>query len=253
VAFVLAVEPGHAVAQNPGNPRLVAIFAHPDDEIAVGPMLARYAREGVDVRLVLATSGDRGSGVSKMPPGETLGRARAHEAMCSTERLGISPPILLDLGDGTLAMPATLRRLEAEVARVLKELAPGAVVTWGGEGLDGHPDHRIVGAVVTEIVQGWPDGDPPPLFYPGFPRNRAVAVPDSSFSRTPTLARFLTVQVPFEPRDFDATSSAFACHQTQYTRQQRDTGLAQLMKLLNGSFYLRPAFAEQARWNDVFR
>jgi LmbE family N-acetylglucosaminyl deacetylase len=252
-AFVLGVVPGRAVAQNARNPRLVAIFAHPDDEIAVGPLLARLAREDVDVRLVLATNGDRGRGVSNLTAGEALGRARAQEAICSAERLGINPPILLDLGDGTLAVPATLRRLETDVARVLKELAPTAVVTWGGEGLDGHPDHRIVGAVVTEIVQGWPDGNPPPLFYPGFPRQNAVAVPDSSFSRTPTLERFLTVRVPFEPRDFDSTSSAHACHQTQYTQQQRETGLAGFMKLLNGSFYLRPAFAEQPQWTDIFR
>ena len=167
VAFVLAIEPGHTVAQNARNPRLVAIFAHPDDEIVVGPMLARYAREG-------------------------------HSS-------------------------------------------------------DGHPDHRIVGAVVTEIVQGWPDGNPPSLFYPGFPRQHAVVVPESPFSRTPTLERFLTVRVPYEPRDFDATSSAFACHETQYTQQQRERGLAGLMKLLDGSFYLRPAFAEQPQWTDIIR
>ena len=242
-----------AVAQNADGPRLVAIFAHPDDESAIGPLLARYARERIDVRMVLATNGDRGSGVSKIPAGEALGRVRAEEAMCSAERLGIKPPILLNLGDGTLAVSATLRRLEAEIARLLKELAPSAVVTWGGEGLDGHPDHRIVGAVVTEIVQGWPDGNPPPLFYPGFPRDRAAIVPDSPFSRMPTLQRFLTVRVPFEPQDFEATSSSFACHQTQFTQQQREAGLMRLMKLLNGSVYLRPAFAQQVQWTDIFR
>jgi LmbE family N-acetylglucosaminyl deacetylase len=242
-----------AVAQNIGRPRLVAVFAHPDDENAVGPLLARYARERIDVRLVLATNGDRGRGVSNLTAGEALGRARAQEAICSAERLGINPPVLLDLGDGTLAVPATLRRLETDVARVLKELGPAAVVTWGGEGLDGHPDHRIVGAVVTEIVQGWADGDPPPLFYPGFPRDRTLIVPDSPFSQRPTLERFLTVRVPFEPRDFEANVSAFSCHQTQYTPQQRETGLARLMKLMNGSIYLRPALAEQAPWPEAFR
>lgn len=143
---------------------LVAIFAHPDDEIPPGPMLAMYAREGADVRLVLATNGERGTGVSKIPAGEALGRARAQEAMCSAVRLGIKPPVLLDLGDGVLAVAATLGRLEAEIARVLKELRPRVVLTWGPEGLDGHPDHRIVGAVVTQVVQGWADGDPPALY-----------------------------------------------------------------------------------------
>ena len=39
--------------------RLMAIFAHPDDEsMAVGGTLARYAAEGVEVSLVTATRGE---------------------------------------------------------------------------------------------------------------------------------------------------------------------------------------------------
>lgn len=79
---ILALSPV-LTAQNSGRPVLVAIFAHPDDEIVVGPMLSRYAREGADVRLVLATNGDRGTRITKIPAGEALGRARAQEAMCS--------------------------------------------------------------------------------------------------------------------------------------------------------------------------
>ena len=155
------------MAQTSARRVLVAVFAHPDDEIVVGPMLSRYAREGVDVRLVLATNGDKGTRITEIPAGEALGRARALEAICSAERLRINPPILLDLGDGTLAVAASLRRLQTDIARVLKALKPSAVLTWGGEGLDGHPDHRIVGAVVTEIMQGWTEGDPPPLYISG--------------------------------------------------------------------------------------
>ena len=36
---------------------LVAVFAHPDDEVPVGPVLARYTREGAQVYLVVATDG----------------------------------------------------------------------------------------------------------------------------------------------------------------------------------------------------
>jgi hypothetical protein len=36
----------------------------------------------------------------------------------------------------------------------------------------------------------------------------------------------LTAQVPFQPRDFEANASAFACHQTQYSPQQQEAGLA---------------------------
>ena len=41
-----------------GAPRtLVAVFAHGDDEGAAAPILARYAREGAQVYLVIATDG----------------------------------------------------------------------------------------------------------------------------------------------------------------------------------------------------
>lgn len=254
-AFVVAsvASPSVFIAQNASRPVLVAIFAHPDDEIPVGPLLARYAREGADVHLVLATNGDKGAGVSKIPTGDALGRARAQEAMCSAERLGIHPPILLDLGDGTLAVAANLKRLETDITRVLLELTPGVVLTWGAEGLDGHPDHRIVGALVTQILQGWPGGDPPTLYYPGFPPDRTAAVPESSFSRTPTLDRYLTARIPFELRDFDAAWSAFACHETQYTQQVRDAAYPQIAKLLNGRISLRPSFAQSPSRTDLFR
>jgi LmbE family N-acetylglucosaminyl deacetylase len=259
IALLVAISaftPGAVfVTQDSGRrPVVAAVFAHPDDETIVAPILRRYAREGAaDVYLVLATNGDKGTRITKIPAGEALGRARAQEARCVAERLRINPPILLDLGDGVLAVPANLRRLQSEIARVLKELRPNVVLTWGPEGLDGHPDHRIVGDVVTEIVQGLQDAVAPTLYYPGFPPDRAAAVPELPFSKTPTLDRFLTVRVPFESQDFDAAWSAFACHETQYTQEERDTARPQVNRLLNGRVYLRPAFAREEPRSDILR
>ena len=42
----------HAAAET-----LLAVFAHPDDESTVAPILARYAREGIDVHVAIATDG----------------------------------------------------------------------------------------------------------------------------------------------------------------------------------------------------
>ena len=39
---------------------LLAVFAHPDDESTVGPVLAKYVREGATVHLVIATDGRLG-------------------------------------------------------------------------------------------------------------------------------------------------------------------------------------------------
>ena len=54
---------------------LVAVFAHPDDESAASPLLARYAREGVKVYLIIATDGAAGGLQTSIPRGPELARA----------------------------------------------------------------------------------------------------------------------------------------------------------------------------------
>ncbi len=39
---------------------ILAIFAHPDDETTIAPVLAKYATEGHDVYLVISTDGQFG-------------------------------------------------------------------------------------------------------------------------------------------------------------------------------------------------
>ncbi|MGB5077338.1 MAG: PIG-L family deacetylase, partial [Sphingorhabdus sp.] len=51
--------PAFALGPDPQpQQRLMAIFAHPDDELPVAPLLARYAREGRIVQIIYATRGD---------------------------------------------------------------------------------------------------------------------------------------------------------------------------------------------------
>ena len=77
---------------------LLAVFAHPDDETVVAPLLARYARMGLIARLAITTDGQNGVREhTSIPAGEALAKARAEEARCAAERLGIQPPFLLGL------------------------------------------------------------------------------------------------------------------------------------------------------------
>ena len=46
---------------------LVLIMAHPDDESPVAPILSRYAREGVQVHLVIADGWRAGCGAHRNP------------------------------------------------------------------------------------------------------------------------------------------------------------------------------------------
>ena len=62
--------------------RLLAIFAHPDDEsMGFGGTLAKYSAEGVETYLVCGTRGERGwSGPEQQNPGlEKLGQLRTDE------------------------------------------------------------------------------------------------------------------------------------------------------------------------------
>ena len=93
-----------ALAQPSGDARpVMVILAHPDDELPMAPALSALARAEADVRLVYATSGDAGPGVSQLEPGAALAAARADEARCSARALGLGAPMMLGFGDGKLA------------------------------------------------------------------------------------------------------------------------------------------------------
>src|SRR5205823_1130607 len=92
---------GSAAAQGTSR-TLVAVFAHGDDEGAAAPILAGYAREGVQVYLIIATDGAQGGAHTSIPRGPELARVRSEEAHCAANALGIHAPILLGFPDAQL-------------------------------------------------------------------------------------------------------------------------------------------------------
>src|SRR5262249_47888844 len=156
----------------PPQPRvLLAVTAHPDDEAFMGPILARYARQGVKVYLAIATKGEKGANdFAKIPAGEPLAIARRAEATCACKKLGIEPPISFNLNDGELGAIAdplgkNIQAVADNVQKLIDELHPLVIVTWGPDGGYGHPDHRLVSDAVTQVVQSQPSRIK--LYYPG--------------------------------------------------------------------------------------
>ncbi|HXE58223.1 MAG TPA: dephospho-CoA kinase [Gemmatimonadales bacterium] len=134
-----------ARAREPGLERLLAVFAHPDDEsFGPGGTLARYADAGVDVHLLCATSGERASRRAGLAAPRALARRRERELLRAAEVLGLRGVRLLRRGDGTLR--ADDPEGPAAVARVLGEIRPQAVIAFGAGGITAHPDHVAVGA-----------------------------------------------------------------------------------------------------------
>jgi LmbE family N-acetylglucosaminyl deacetylase len=202
---------------------LVAVFAHADDESAAAPVLARYAREGVRVHLIIATDGAQGGAHTSIPRGAELARVRGEEARCAADALRIHPPILLGFPDAQLGSymedPTRLFQLTARLQGELQRLRPDAVITWGPDGATGHPDHRLVSSVVTQLVRAGAPGAPERLFYVSLPvegflaMNPARGVPPFLIP----LPKYFSTRIPFSTADFEASRRSMACHKTQFS------------------------------------
>ena len=144
------------------QPRMLVCFAHPDDEaFPVGGTLAAYATHGADIHLVCATLGEEGEirqpGVATR---ETLAQVRHQELQCSCEALGIRELTVLGYRDSGMAGSAANRNPRAfinadareVVQRLIEEMdrfKPQVVLTFGSDGLYGHPDHITISKHAT--------------------------------------------------------------------------------------------------------
>jgi len=253
------------VATGTSTKTLAVLLAHADDETAVGPMLARYGREGVQVQLIIATDGSQGTGsvAGSLRPdsglrGEEVVRARAAEARCAADALGVRPPILLAFPDGKLGDyigdRTLLYRLTERIAGELQRLHPDAVLTWGPDGGTGHPDHRLVSNIATQLARAAAPGVPARLFYMSLPAE-GMRVMNPQRGEPPLLipeARYFTVRVPFMQRDLERAQQAMACHRTQFTEEQMKRLVPFATQVWNGEIRLIPGFPT-ADSTDLFR
>ncbi len=159
------------------HPRLLGVFAHPDDEIfCAGGTLALWAAAGGETMVISATRGEAGQiqdGYAATR--HTLGAVREQELLVACARLGVQRVECLDYRDGTLQEvdEATLAR---EVAARIRELDPDVVVTFGPDGGYGHPDHVAISAATTRACQqiAQAGGHAPHLYYSAFPRQHRL-------------------------------------------------------------------------------
>jgi N-acetyl-1-D-myo-inositol-2-amino-2-deoxy-alpha-D-glucopyranoside deacetylase len=153
--------------------RLLLVHAHPDDEsIGTGATMAAYAARGADVALVTCTRGELGEVI---PPGlaylagdgDRLGEYRVGELAAACAALGVTDHRFLGgpgrwRDSGMMGLPdnqdprcfwqADVPEAAAELAAVIRDVAPQVVVTYDANGFYGHPDHIQAHRVTRRAV-----------------------------------------------------------------------------------------------------
>jgi LmbE family N-acetylglucosaminyl deacetylase len=198
---------------------VLAVYAHPDDaDVACGGTLARWAKGGSAVHLLVCTDGGKGTTDSAMAPA-ALALERAAELESSSALIGLSSVENLGWRDGELTDSEDFRR--TLVARV-RALRPDVVcghdptAVFFGQDYFNHRDHRIAGAAVLDAVA--PAAALPHYFPDSGPPHQ---VPTVLLSATLEPDEWVDISDTIETK-----ASAVECHRTQFAGQEGWAGEA---------------------------
>lgn len=125
--------------------RLLAVFAHPDDELGCVGTLAAHAERGDEVLLVFTTQGELASQYVSQSESEVR-RIRQEHGAHIAGLLGAKLHFF-DMGDSRM----TGSRAEAlQLARLYCQFRPDAILTWSDD--HPHPDHRMTAKIAFDAV-----------------------------------------------------------------------------------------------------
>lgn len=130
--------------------RLLAITAHPDDEVAnFGGSLRLYRDRGVETSVVCLTPGQAASNRGGAKNDQELAAMRKKEFAAACEILGVQRGVVLDYPDGQLHRQDG-RSIVGDLARHIREFRPQVLLTFGPDGgLTGHTDHSMASMFAT--------------------------------------------------------------------------------------------------------
>lgn len=145
-----------------GPVRLLGVWAHPDDEsyLSAG-LMARTTAGGGHVTIVSIADGENGFPADDRRPAEQRAAQRRGELRGAMEVIGVSDLRFLGVPDGAIA-DAPTRALVDRIAGIIREVRPDVIVTFGPDGITGHPDHIANSTIVT---QAWIDTGIGELWY----------------------------------------------------------------------------------------
>jgi N-acetylglucosamine malate deacetylase 1 len=128
---------------------LLVGLAHPDDEVGAAGTIAAHGALGHRVVIVWLTKGEMTEAFGPIPEMEVAAR-RVEQGERAGEILGAETRFLDFTDTGIVATPDSA----AEVARLIAEIRPDALLTWGDGWVRGirHPDHQACGRIFRDAV-----------------------------------------------------------------------------------------------------
>ncbi len=228
-----------------GNPygTVLGIWAHPDDETYLcGGLMARAARAGARVVCVTATRGELGSpDEARWPSGPALAAVRTAEMEAALEILGVREHRWLDYPDGgcgDVDQDEAVRR----VMEVMAEVRPDTVLTFGPDGMTGHPDHQAASRWATAAFEA--------VARPGAVLGYATNTPEWLAQFREPLDRFnvyMGAEPPCTPREELIVFESFDGEllETKLTAIRAMTSQVEPLVQGLGEDFLRRGFAEE--------
>ena len=226
---------------------ILAILAHPDDESAVGQVLAKYASQGHKVHLLITCDGRYGvEEHAGIPAGDTLAEIRKKESVCACEKLGIEPPIFLGAHDGLGMFEGVgpyfgqTIPLKQKIKEQITAIQPTAILTFGPDGDTGHADHRAISAITTEVIlsEGWYDTYP--LYYIAWPKEKIVSIPQGQMSSLNYVdEKYLNVRIQYTEADRSKLFESLNCYKSQFTPSDVQEWIDAELKDSTFTFYFR--------------
>ena len=199
---------------------VLAVYAHPDDaDVACGGTLARWAKAGSAVHLVVCTDGGKGTTDPAVEPARARSGERAGELESSSALIGLTSVENLGFPDGELTDSDDFRRTLVDRVRAVRpDVVCGhdPTAVFFGQAYFNHRDHRIAGAALLDAVA--PAAALPHYFPDAGPPHQVSTVllsatlePDEWVDITDTI---------------ETKASAVECHRTQFAGQDGWAGEA---------------------------
>jgi len=221
----------------------LAIFAHPDDEtFRPGGTLALLAWQGVHIEVLTFTHGEAGScGDPPLCTPDELPAVRERELQAACAALGIQSLRLLEYIDGHL-QEADRKAMIAQILSVVNETQPQVLLSFGPDGLSGHPDHIAVGQWTAEAFRH-AEGISA-LYTVAVPQSLAEALSMRQVHAVPdeTIALAVDISTVWETK-----LTAMRAHATQMSSSPMMSAPEERQRLFFGQeYFARPAVRSAA-------